>query len=132
MYIQYVLKEEQRVIVFIVLSFRHKYVRLHCRVQRAGADTHNVDNTVLQTDISELVCFMCCNISEYSICKGTAVALVNVLFYKSEGRCLIPSGVISFFIDIKSFRSHYGPGVDSASNRNEYQEYFLSVKAVGA
>ena len=25
----------------------------------------------------------------------------------------------------KSFRSHYGPGVDSASNRNEYQEYFL-------
>jgi len=30
---------------------------------------------------------------------------------------------------IKSFRSHYGPGVDSASNRNEYQEYFLGVKA---
>jgi hypothetical protein len=32
----------------------------------------------------------------------------------------------------KSFRSHYGPGVDSASNRNEYQEYFLVVKAAGA
>ena len=31
----------------------------------------------------------------------------------------IPDGVIGFFIDIKSFRSHYGPGVDSASNRNE-------------
>jgi hypothetical protein len=31
-----------------------------------------------------------------------------------------------------SFRSHYGPGVDSASNRNEYQEYLLEVKAVGA
>jgi len=31
----------------------------------------------------------------------------------------IPAGVIGFFIDIKSFRSHYGPGVDSASNRNE-------------
>ena len=26
------------------------------------------------------------------------------------------------------FRSHCGPGVDSASNRNEYQEYFLGVK----
>ena len=25
----------------------------------------------------------------------------------------------------KSFRSHYGPRVDSASNRNEYQESFL-------
>ena len=24
-----------------------------------------------------------------------------------------------------SFRLYYGPGVDSASNRNEYQEYFL-------
>jgi len=37
-----------------------------------------------------------------------------------------------FFIDIKSFRSHYGPGVGLASNRNEYQEYFLVVKAAGA
>jgi len=26
------------------------------------------------------------------------------------------------------FRPHYGPGVDSASNRNEYQEYFLGGK----
>jgi hypothetical protein len=25
-----------------------------------------------------------------------------------------------------------GPGVDSASNRNEYQEYLLGVKAAGA
>ena len=40
----------------------------------------------------------------------------------------IPAGVTGFFIDIKSFRSHYGPGVESASNRNEYQEYFLRVK----
>ena len=44
----------------------------------------------------------------------------------------IPAGVSGFFIDIKSFRSHYGPGVDSASNRNEHQEYFLGVKAAGA
>ena len=44
----------------------------------------------------------------------------------------IPAGVSAFFIDIKSFRSQYGPGIDSASNRNEYQEYFLGVKAAGA
>jgi len=25
---------------------------------------------------------------------------------------------LEIFIDIKSFRSHYGPGVDSASNRS--------------
>ena len=44
----------------------------------------------------------------------------------------IPAGVGGFFFVKKSFRSHYGPGVDSASNRNEYQEYFLGVKAAGA
>ena len=44
----------------------------------------------------------------------------------------IPAGVSGSFIDIKFFRSHYGPGVDSASNRNEYQEYFLGVKTAGA
>jgi len=44
----------------------------------------------------------------------------------------IPAGVSAFYIDIKSFRSHYGPGVDSASNRNEYQEHFLGVKPADA
>ena len=44
----------------------------------------------------------------------------------------IPAGVSRFFIDIKSFRSHYGPGVDSDPDRSEYQEYFLGVKAAGA
>jgi len=44
----------------------------------------------------------------------------------------IPGGVREFFIDIKSFRSPYGPGIDSVSNRNDYQEYFLGVKAAGA
>jgi len=43
-----------------------------------------------------------------------------------------PAGVSGFFFDIKSFRSHYGPGLDSTSNRNEYQEHFLGVKAAGA
>ena len=48
----------------------------------------------------------------------------------SIGRSLVRSQLVSleFFIDIKSFRSHYGPGVDSASNRNEYQEHFLRGK----
>jgi len=29
------------------------------------------------------------------------------------------AGVSGFFIDMKSFRSHYGPGVDTAFNGNE-------------
>ena len=50
------------------------------------------------------------------------------------GRSLVRFQIVTlqFFIDIKSFPWHYGPGVDSASNRNEYQEYFLGVKAAGA
>ena len=38
----------------------------------------------------------------------------------------IPDFVIGIFL---WHNPHYGPGVESASNRNEYQEYFLGVKA---
>jgi len=38
---------------------------------------------------------------------------------------------LEIFIEVKSFRLHHDPGVDSASNRNEYQEHFLGVKAAG-
>ena len=38
----------------------------------------------------------------------------------------------NFSLTLKSLRSHYGPGVDLASNINEYQEHFLGVKAAGA
>jgi hypothetical protein len=32
---------------------------------------------------------------------------------------------------VVSVEEDYGPGVDSSSNRNEYQEYFLGVKVAG-
>jgi len=57
---------------------------------------------------------------------------VPVLCCKSESRWFEISWCQWIFVDIKSFRSHYGPWVDSASNRNEYQKYFLGVKAAGA
>ena len=56
--------------------------------------------------------------------------MIESLYYKPQVRFLVVS--LEIFIDIKSFRSHYVPGVESASNRNEYQEYFLGVKAAGA
>ena len=62
--------------------------------------------------------------------RGSTV--VKVLCYNRKIAGSIPAGVSGFFIDIKSFRSHYGPGVDSVSDRNEYQEYFLGVKVDGA
>ena len=58
--------------------------------------------------------------------------MVKVLRYKLEGRWFDPSWCHWNFSLKQSFRSHYGPGVDSASSRNEYQNYFLGVKAAGA
>jgi hypothetical protein len=54
--------------------------------------------------------------------------VVKVLCYKSEGRWFDSKWCHRNF----SFRSHYGPGFDSASNRNEYQKHFLAVKVAGA
>ena len=54
--------------------------------------------------------------------KHRGGTVVKVLCPKSEGRCFDPRWC--HFIDIKSFRSQYYTGVDSASNRNENQEHF--------
>jgi hypothetical protein len=68
------------------------------------------------------------------VCQSEEAIYIYILFYLQTGRSLVRSHIVSleFFIDIKSFRSHYGPGVDTASNRNEYQVHFLGVKAAGA
>ena len=56
-----------------------------------------------------------------------------MLCYKPQGS-LVRSQLVSleFFIDIKFFLSPYVSGVDSTSNRSEYQENFLGLKAAGA
>jgi hypothetical protein len=59
-------------------------------------------------------------------------AVVEALRYKPDGRGIDSRWCHWNFSLTYSFRSHYDPGVDSASNRNEYQEYFLGVKAAGA
>jgi hypothetical protein len=38
-----------------------------------------------------------------------------------------PMRSLDFLIDL-NLAAHYGPGIDSASNRNEYQESFWDVK----
>jgi hypothetical protein len=50
-------------------------------------------------------------------------AVVEALRYKPEGRGIDSGWCHLNFSLTQSFRPHYGPGVDSASNRNEYQEY---------
>jgi len=64
----------------------------------------------------------------YLLSWGTAV---KVLRYKSEGPWF-DSGWCHWNFSLTSFRSHYGPGVDKASNRHEYRDYFLGVNAAGA
>ena len=57
---------------------------------------------------------------------GHAVAqLVEALRYKPEGGGFDSRWCHWNFSLTYSFRPHYGPGFDSASNRNEYLEYFL-------
>jgi hypothetical protein len=55
--------------------------------------------------------------------------MVEAPYYKPRFR--IPMMSRNFSL-IKSFRPHYGPGVNLAPNRNEYQEYFLRAKEAGA
>jgi hypothetical protein len=56
------------------------------------------------------------------------VQLVEALRYKPEGHGFDPRWCEWNFSLTYSFRPHYGFGVDSTSNRNEYQGYFLSGK----
>jgi hypothetical protein len=60
-------------------------------------------------------------ISYFSLHKGRAEAL-----QAERSRVLFPMVSSKFFIFPS--RPHYGPEVDSASNRNDYQECFLGSK----
>ena len=54
--------------------------------------------------------------------------LVEALCYKPEGRGFDSLWCHWNFSLTYSFQMHYGPWVNSVSNRNEYQEYFLGGK----
>ena len=67
------------------------------------------------------------NIPGTHFCWGTAEAQwLRCCATNRKVAGSIPAGVI----DIKFFRSRYGLGVDSGSNRNEYQELFLGLRPV--
>jgi hypothetical protein len=87
--------------------------------------------------------------SKYTLTTPKLLIIFFSYFYFKEARCWwcswlrhcatsrkvsssILDGVTGILKLTYSFRLHYGLGVDSTSNRNEYQEYFLGVKAVGA
>jgi hypothetical protein len=68
----------------------------------------------------------------YCLISGHAVA--QWLRHSATNRKLgdrFPMVLLEFSIAI-ILPVHYGRGVDSVCNRNEYQEYFLGIKAAGA
>jgi len=65
-------------------------------------------------------------VRSYTVASGSAVGWGTAL---QTGRSLVRFQKVS---STQSFWPHYGLGVDSTSNRNEYQEYFLGVKVAGA
>ena len=56
------------------------------------------------------------------------VKLVDAMRYTLEGSGLDSRWCHYNFSLTQSLRPHYGPGFGSASNRHEYQEYFLGGK----
>ena len=88
----------------------HKFQKL-CSINR------------LQTVIHQFAAYI------YIYIGGHAVAqLIEALRYKPGGRGFDSRWCHWNFSLAQSFQSHYGHGVDSASNRNKYQEYFLGRK----
>ena len=55
--------------------------------------------------------------------------LFEALCYKPKGRYFFSRWSYLSFLLTKSFRLHCCPEVDSASDRNEYRQYFLSGNA---
>jgi len=60
--------------------------------------------------------------------RNAKAQLVEALHYKRTGRRFDSRWCHWNFSLTWSFRPHYDPGVDSASDRNEYQEYFMGGK----
>jgi len=89
--------------------------------------------TLRQTNLIHILPYFLCKYSFDSVlpstpkvfkvgcCRVSVAHLSEALRYTPEVRGW------KFSLTL-SFRPHYGPGVDSASNRNEYQEYFLVGK----
>ena len=67
-------------------------------------------------------------VQPYQDRNSATLHLLYALRYKPEGRGFDSRWCHWNFSLTQSFRPHCGPGLDSASNSNEYQEYFLEGK----
>ena len=129
-------------LIFETCSLNWTFVLQH--VTRHRFDGAPLGKLVLPT--CPLTCLLCLSGNRSSLClkqiklflfrsgRDTLLVaqLVEALCYKPEGRVFDSEWCHWNFSLTKSFRPHYGPAVDSVSNGNKYQEYFLGIKAAGA
>jgi hypothetical protein len=106
------------------LSPLHKYVDI---------TTQNYNTALIFAKFSVLnmpTLQICSQIKHVRIKFGQRGGVViKILRYKPTGRGFGSQWFHWNFSVTQSFRSHYCPGVDSTSNRNDNQVYFLGVKA---
>jgi hypothetical protein len=55
--------------------------------------------------------------------ERSSVAGWGAMLQAGRSRARVPMRSLGSFQFTSSFQAHYGPGVDSTSNRNEYQVY---------
>ena len=103
------------------------YVYLHNQIH--GSDISNAFITLLLFFTKSRNSLQNC--SRLTLSRLSNLHFVQIR-YKSEGHGFHSRWRHWNFSLTKSFRPHYGHEVDFASNRNEYQKYFLGVMAAGA
>jgi hypothetical protein len=80
-------------------------------------------------DVCKYIARHCATV-QYNFDIGFSVILCSQLFVFLCS-CKQLEG-LRYFSLTEPFRPQHGPGVESASNRNEYQKSFLGVKTAGA
>ena len=85
-----------------------------------NSQTQGTARTLSKLIVLFCALFVCKCVLYYCHRVLTQLQLTNISIYKPGGR--------GFDFSVTSFRPHYDPGLDSASYRNEYREYFLGVK----
>jgi hypothetical protein len=117
----------------LYLSYPSYHLRLGLQGDSSDVTTNNLGYFLIASHPLQPLLFAQPNNLWRILQMGYAVAqLVEALRYKPKVRGSDSRWSHWNFSVTSSFRSHCGPGVDSVSDRNKYQESFLGVKTAGA
>jgi len=108
------------------VSFWSITLEAQLQFQASWCRIYVVDKVALGQVFLQVLWFSTARIMGYAMAQ-----LVEALHYKPAGCRFISWWCHWNFSLTQPFWLHCGPGVDSASNRHEYQEYFLGVSPWG-